>query len=92
MLVVLRAIFFNGDTMKRYKVIHPYESYYFDGLRTTIPVGAVGERNDGEKYYKFPLDACTPLVFFWFVEQFDAFFQEIKGDEKTLPGSAELPD
>lgn len=64
---------------RRFRVIHPYECYWFPAHPVLIPVGTVGEKCDDGRYYAFPLgDGRITYVFRWFVETFTAFFEEIK--------------
>jgi hypothetical protein len=63
--------------MKRYKVIHQYESAAFD-TPILLPVGTIGEWNDALRRYVFQVGDVAVPVRRWMVENLTAFFEEVR--------------
>jgi hypothetical protein len=59
--------------MKKYKVIHQYQSYAFDEP-ILIPVGTIGEWFEQANAYLFHVDNYAIPVAKWAVEAWHAFF------------------
>jgi hypothetical protein len=63
--------------MKKYKVIHTYQSYAF-GFPLLIPVGTIGEWFEQAKAYLFHVDNYAVPVGKWAVEVWHDFFEKVE--------------